>query len=155
MDSKNFVVSGAAHTGFTVTSLSAALTFWHDLLGLPVVHRRKLDLGPEPNPVGVPYAKMEVALLSLPGGHQVELLEYSSPDDRTAMKPRPCDVGNVHLALNVTNSQGLIAQARHLGWVPAADEPIRVTRGDGTAWSICYLRGPDGATVELLEKVEQ
>ena len=150
MAQEDFTINSAAHTGFTVASLAAALKFWHDLLGLPILHRRTLDLGPGQNPVGVANAKMEVALLSLPGGHQVELLEYTSPEDRTAMKPRPCDVGNVHLALNVRNSATLIAEAKKLGWEPAAEEPVRITRGDGTAWTVCYIRGPDGVTVELM-----
>lgn len=154
MSSNPFKIHRAAHTGFTVSSLSASLAFWHDLLGLPIVYRRSLDMGPEPNTIGVANAKVNAVLLELPGGHQVELLEYSSPDDRVEMKPRPCDVGNVHLAISVTGSKEIIKEAEKLGWVPAAAEPPRMQRGDGTWWGIVYLRSPEGVSVELLEKLE-
>lgn len=154
MASKTFTVQSAGHTGFTVSSLSKALTFWHDLLGIPIEYQTTEDSGPGPNVVGVPNAIINIALLSLSGGHQVELLEYTSPDDRTVYKPRPCDVGNVHLAINVKNCENLMAEAKKIGWNPVADEPIKKKRHDGHMWSLIYLHGPDGETVELLEKHE-
>ena len=154
MSSKEFNVQTANHTGFTVSSLDSALAFWHGLLGLPIIARRQLDLGPEPNVVGVENAKMEIALISLPGGHNVELLEYTSPEDRTATSVRPCDVGNVHLAINVTNPAGLMIAAKKLGWTSSVSEPVKIKRQDGQVWRICYIRSPDGMTVELMEKQE-
>ena len=152
MSSDTFTVQSANHTGFTVSSLESALAFWHGLLGLPIIGRRQLDLGPEPNAVGVENAKMEIALISLPGGHNVELLEYTSPEYRTAAMARPCDVGNVHLAINVQNPAALMVAAKKLGWSAAASEPVKIKRQDGQIWSICYIRSPDGITVELMEK---
>ena len=154
MPSANFTIHSAGHTSFTVASLSSALAFWHDLLGLPILYPRHIELGLEPNSIGIHHAEADIALLSLPGDHQVELLEYTSPNDRAVMKPRPCDVGNVHLALDVTSSDVLIEEVTKLGWIPAVSEPVRMKRGDGSLWSICYIRGPDGMTVELMEELE-
>jgi hypothetical protein len=114
MATNDFSVQSANHTGFTVASLDSALAFWHGLLRLPIIGRRQLDLGAEPNAVGVANAKMELALLALPGGHNVELLEYTSPDG-DAVKPRPCDVGHIHLAINVKNCAALIAETKKIG----------------------------------------
>jgi catechol 2,3-dioxygenase-like lactoylglutathione lyase family enzyme len=154
MATNDFSVQSANHTGFTVASLDSALAFWHGLLGLPIIGRRQLDLGAEPNAVGVANAKMELALLALPGGHNVELLEYTSPDGRNAVQPRPCDVGHIHLAINVKNCAGLITEAKKIGWTPAANEPVQIKRHDGQVWNICYIRSPEGQTVELMEKME-
>lgn len=152
MSSTNFSVQSANHTGFTVASLDSALVFWHGLLGLEIIGRRQLDLGPEPNAVGVANAKMELALLAIPGGHNVELLQYTSPDGRGAVNPRPCDVGHIHLAINVKNCKGLITAAKEIGWTPASSEPIQIKRHDGQVWNICYVRSPEGQTVELMER---
>ena len=154
MSSNTFSVQSANHTGFTVASLDSALKFWHDLLGLEIIGRRQLDLGPEPNVVGVANAKMELALLAIPGGHNVELLQYTSPDGRSAVSPRPCDVGHIHLAINVKNCGGLMAAARDIGWVPASSEPVQIKRHDGQVWNICYIRSPEGQTVELMERMD-
>lgn len=154
MAPREFAVQSANHTGFTVTSLDKALAFWHDLLGLPILYRKELDLGPMPNAVGLPNAKIDAAVVSLDGGHRVELLEYKAPSDRATMMPKPCDVGSVHLAINVTNSTALIAAASELGWAPVADEPQRRKLGDGSTRDVLYIRSEDGVTVELMEKIE-
>lgn len=152
MPARTYEIQGAGHTGFTVSSMIGALKFWEDLLGSEVLYRRQLTLGPTPNTIGVADARINVALLAIPGGHQVELLEYLSPDGRQTFAPRPCDVGNVHLALNVKNLPAIIEAAEKIGWTSSMREPKKMQRGDGTLWSICYLQGPDGETVEMMEK---
>lgn len=154
MASREFTVQSANHTGFTVTSLDKALAFWHDLLGLPVLYRKELEMGPLHNAVGLANAKINAAVVSLDGGHRVELLEYTTPGDGTTLIPRPCDVGSVHLAINVTKSRNLIAAAKELGWTPAADEPQRRKMGDGSTRDVVYIRSEDGVTVELMEIIE-
>ena len=152
---KDFKVHTAAHTGITVPPLPEALEFWHDLLGLPITYQRSsLRFGDgENNIVGVPGSGANVALLAFPNGHQIEILEYTSPEDRETFAPRPCDVGNVHLAMEVEGSRALIQGAERLGWRPATSEPVRLQRGDASVWDMTYLRSPDGVTVELMERV--
>lgn len=154
MTSETFAVQSANHTGFTVASLDSALKFLNELLGLPIVARREVDFGSGPNPVGIPNTKLDVALLSLSDGLNIELLQYLSPEDRAEMKARPCDVGHVHLAINVKNIKVLVAEAEKIGWTAAASEPVRIPRGGGVEWDVVYIRSPDGQTVELMEELD-
>ena len=86
----------------------------------------------------------------------IELLEYSAPENRQVFKPRACDVGSVHVALEVTGTKALIAQAEELGWqaaVGGGEALPMIGRGDGSEWTAVYLFGPDGEALELLEKL--
>lgn len=51
-------------------------------------------------------------------------------------------------------SEALIEEATKLGW-KAVDRPQRIRRGDGTYWTAIYMIGPDGETIELLEKLDE
>lgn len=95
---------------------------------------------------------MKTAMLALPGGSKFELLEYTAPADRATYKPRACDVGSVHVALDVRGSEALIRRASELGWVAVGD-PQEFRRRDGSLWTAVYLFGPDGEAVELMEAV--
>ena len=57
----------------------------------------------------MPGAAVRVAMVEGPG-HLIEVLEYSSPNDRQTYKPRSCDVGSVHLACYVENIDALLAR---------------------------------------------
>lgn len=85
----------------------------------------------------------------------IEFLEYTAPQSRKHYKPRACDVGNVHVALEVKGSKELIEEASKLGWKAANPQgPQEMRRTDGSLWSMIYLFSPDGVTVELMEKLE-
>lgn len=94
MASPSFTINSANHTGITVSSLSKALKFWEGLLGGKILYRNHIAMSPELNVVGVPDAVMENAMVALPDGSRVELLEYSAPADRKAYKPRGCECVN-------------------------------------------------------------
>lgn len=156
MAASQFSVLKKAHTGITVSSLQHALEFWQGLLGGQLLYRNHVEMSAELNVVGIPGAIMDNAMLALPDGSMIELLEYSAPADRKSFRPRPVDVGSVHVALEVKGSRGLIEGAAALGWTAAANgEPQRLRRGDGSYWTALYIFGPDGETVELLEKLQE
>lgn len=152
MSAKNFAVHKTAHTGITVESLEQALKFWQDLVGAEILYRRHIEMSPELNIIGIPDAVLYSAVLSLPDSSVIELLEYSTPGDRKTYKPRACDVGSVHVALEVEGSDALIKEASKIGW-EAVDKPQKLQRGDGSVWTAIYMFGPNGEAVELLEKL--
>jgi hypothetical protein len=45
-------------------------------------------------------------MVTLPGGHVVELPQHSEPASATAAAQRPCDIGAAHLALQVNSVTG-------------------------------------------------
>jgi catechol 2,3-dioxygenase-like lactoylglutathione lyase family enzyme len=156
MSTKAFTINRANHTGFTVSSLEESLKFWHGLLDLPIVFRGeyKFDNAAE-KIIGIDNVSLEAAMVLLPGNHIVELIEYKSPEHRTAMRPRPCDVGNVHLAIEVSNMKALMAEAKKLGWTAGSDEPVIMKLEDGTTRGLCFIRDMDGVSVECIETLEE
>lgn len=134
--------------------MTKSLGFWEELLGSQVLYRNTFEMRPDFDIVGLPDAKMNTAMLSLPGGSKIELLEYTAPTNRATYKPRPCDIGSVHVALDVKGSKALIQGASKLGWVAVGD-PMEFRRRDGALWTAIYLHGPDGETVELMEQIAE
>lgn len=138
-----------AHTGITVRNLDDALTFWVGVLGFSL--ERRFHLGGEfaESTTGVTAATIDVAVVAL-GGQHVELLEYSSPTDRTVVRPRPCDVGSVHLAFNVTSMDEAVTAARSAGWDPVG-APVTATDGPRAGTAFIYLSDHHGGTLEFIE----
>ncbi|KAF2097049.1 Glyoxalase/Bleomycin resistance protein/Dihydroxybiphenyl dioxygenase [Rhizodiscina lignyota] len=153
MSTPPYQVLKANHTGLTVSSLSQSLKFWHDLLGFPILYQHTAS-GPLTSAVvGVPNAVINVAMLEVPGGHhRIELEEYTSPsaEARKTFRSESCDVGNVHVALEVKGLNEMLDRMKDLKWV-SLSEPQLVTKGRYDGWRLVFVRGPDGETVELME----
>ncbi len=137
------------HTSFTVRSLDRTLGFFRDALGFEVTSRGPRDPAVIEGITGVPGARGEIAFARGPG-HSVELIEYSGPDDRTVMKPRPCDIGFAHVAYDVEDVDEAIAAAAAHGFTPIRP-PYRVDNGPNAGGRAVYLRDPDGMAVEFIE----
>jgi catechol 2,3-dioxygenase-like lactoylglutathione lyase family enzyme len=145
-----FRIKSIDHTGFTVSSLDDALAFWVGVLGFKPLYVWTFEKGHFiEEMVGVPGAAMRLAMVEGPG-HLIELLEYTSPDDRKTYKPRSSDVGSVHLAFYVENIDALIARIASAGWQPVG-EIQTVESGERKGLRLIYVRGPDGITLEFLQ----
>ena len=148
-----FRIKSIDHTGFTVSSLDDSLKFWIDVLGFKHLYTWTFDRGPFIEQlVGVPGAGMRLAMVEGPG-HMIELLEYTSPDDRQIFKPRSSDVGSVHLAFYVVNIDALLARLASVGWLTVG-EVQTVESGERRGLRLIYVRGPDGITLEFLQRPE-
>ncbi len=81
------VVLGIHHSGISVGDLDAALAFWEPFLGTKARFRGRLDRPYLARSVGYPGVAIEAALIDLPDGRMVELLDYQvegrerQPDD--------------------------------------------------------------------------
>lgn len=91
MTTHSFTINSFNHTGITVSSLTESLKFWEGLLGGQILYRNHVAMSPELNVIGVPDAVMDNAMVALPDGTRVELLEYSAPAGRKVYKPRGCE----------------------------------------------------------------
>jgi len=148
-----FRIKSIDHTGFTVSSLDDSLKFWVDVLGFRHLYTWIFDRGPFIEQlVGVPGAGMRLAMVEGPG-HMIELLEYTSPDDRQIFKPRSSDVGSVHLAFYVENIDALLARLASVGWLTVGNIQT-VESGERQGLRLIYVRGPDGITLEFLQRPE-
>jgi catechol 2,3-dioxygenase-like lactoylglutathione lyase family enzyme len=142
-------VLGTNHTSFTVRSLDRTLAFFRDALGFEVTSRAPRDPAVIEGITGVSGARVEIAY-ARGAGHAVELIEYSGPDDRAVMKPRPCDIGFAHIAYDVADIDEAVAAAAPHGFMPIKP-PYRVDKGPNAGGRAVYLRDPDGIAIEFIE----
>jgi catechol 2,3-dioxygenase-like lactoylglutathione lyase family enzyme len=124
------------HVALRVADLDRALTFYHDLLGLPIKDRERYDRG------DVPY----VAVVA--GGRHLHLVADESFD--------AADVGGEHVCLLLRSStvdsraelEALLDDLAAAGVEVEPDEPKKRYGAYGRAWA-AYVRDPDGRRVEL------
>ncbi len=110
-----FQIIAADHTGITVRNLEHSLAFWCDVLGFEVSHRPHQTGELASEITGVPGAEISIAVLK-GHGHKIELLEYLAPADRQHLRPRPCDVGSVHIAFVVDDLDAVLSAIASSGW---------------------------------------
>jgi catechol 2,3-dioxygenase-like lactoylglutathione lyase family enzyme len=144
-------LTGIAHTGFTVADIERSIVFYRDLLGLVLVARQEGRRPYLATITGFADVYLKTALLKVTpdAEHSLELLEYTShpapPTPRQTNRP-----GNGHLCFRVADIEPIyqrLAAAR----VTFMSPPSPITSGVNTGALACYLRDPDGFTVELFQ----
>jgi catechol 2,3-dioxygenase-like lactoylglutathione lyase family enzyme len=143
-------VTGTLHTGLTVADLERSLKFWRDLLGLEVVMERVMDAPYVGEMVGYPGVEMNAAILGVPGGHQVELIEYVNAEG-PPIDGRTGNPGAAHICLNVTDVAELHAQIKAAGYQTVTPEPVLSTAGPNKGRPFAYVIDPDGFRIELAQ----
>ena len=144
-------VMATAHTGITVSDLDRSLTFYRDVLGFEA--SAPLECSGEIYGLitGVPSAAMRIAYVHAPG-HTLELLQYTSPEDKQPARSRPCDPGAMHMAFRVKDIERLVRTIEAAGvqavcpFVPAFPEGHR-----SHGLKAVYTRDPDGVVLEFTE----
>lgn len=151
-------VRGTWHASWTVADMERTLPFYTDLLGLEVVHEQVQDNDYTRQLVGVPEARLRVVLLRAPGthagpsGHLIELVEYLHPKGRE-LDSTPNNVGAAHFAFLVDDVSEMHARLSKAG-VTFVSPPVAITQGRNRGGYTCYLRDPDGFTLELMQPPE-
>jgi len=144
-------IRAVEHTGITVTDLDRAVDFWVGTLGCTLAREGRLTGEFAADVTGVPGADISMAVVLAPGGHRIELLQYHRPEDRRCLRPRPCDVGSVHLALTVDDLDAVLDSAARAGWEPAG-RPRAMEGGPRAGTRFAYMHdAQDGITLELIE----
>jgi glyoxylase I family protein len=149
VSSPPFHIIAADHTGITVANLERSLAFWRDVLGFELSHRPHQTGALASEITGVPGAEISIAVLK-GYGHKIELLEYLAPSDRQHLRPRPCDVGSVHVAFVVDDLDAVLGAIAASGW-QAAGKPQTLQAGPNAGKRVVYVRDPDGATIEFMQ----
>jgi catechol 2,3-dioxygenase-like lactoylglutathione lyase family enzyme len=145
------MILSAEHFSFTVSNVDAALHFFHDLLGLkttPVVEVESPDIQ---RVIGIPNAVLRISIVQIPGGTNIELIEYVRPTGRK-IDSKPCNAGIAHIAFQVDDIEKTYKELTLKG-VAFVNPPVWVPGNDGKGrWGVCYLKGPDDITIEVIEK---
>lgn len=142
------------HVAYTVPDLEQAVEFFTNVIGAQLVYR----LGPVEDPdgdwmtrkLGVhEKASLRIAMLRLGPVTNLELFQYSSPDQRTQL-PRNSDWGGHHLAIYVDDVDKAAEYLRQQPGVTILGEPETIVDGPiaGDRW--VYFTTPWGMTMELI-----
>ena len=144
-------ITGAAHVGFTVADVEAEAAFYSALFGCEPEVRAVYDRPYTAAQVGYDGARLDIAIFRVPGSDlRLELIQYLHPIGR------PVDIetrnpGTGHLCLTTDDIEGAMARACARGATARSDGPVTITAGPNTGRRVCYLRDPEGITIELLE----
>lgn len=138
------------HTGLTVYDLDHMLAFFAVGLGAHVGEVRQIPIGDTLGHItGVRGAQARLAMATLPGGHIVELLQYSEPESATRESPRPCDIGAAHLALRVESVATTLQDVQQFGFRGAGPKQY-LPAGPFAGQYATYIRDGHGFTLELI-----
>lgn len=146
------MVEGLSHFAFTVSDIEASVHWDGTVLGLRLVARQPQDNEYTRKMVGLGDAVLEVAEFELDPGHAgltLELLQYVSlPGERPSLST--ANVGTAHLSFVLAD---IDAEYRWLvgRYVDFVSPPVDITEGMNTGGRACYLRNPDGITLELFQ----
>jgi catechol 2,3-dioxygenase-like lactoylglutathione lyase family enzyme len=145
------MIKATEHFSFTVSNLDKSLHFFCDLLGLkatPVVEVEDEDVQ---KIIGVPGAKLRISMVRIPDNQKIELIEYVKPRGKK-LDIKVCNTGAAHIAFQVDNVQRMYDNLSAKG-LEFAHAPIWAPDSEGKGrWGVCYLKGPDGITIELIER---
>jgi len=152
-----FTVSSADHTGLTVSSLKRAIHIWQDILGCPVLFQDHFYGPAVADVVSIANAEIDTAFVQVPGGHKIELIEYTpGPKDRqTLHSTRTCDLGHTYVALTVDDIYAAVEALEREGWklvgviYTVEEGPMKGVKG-------CYIKDTvDAVTIEFMQGGEE
>jgi methylmalonyl-CoA/ethylmalonyl-CoA epimerase len=135
------VIKKVDHIGIAVKSLEAALPFYTDVLGLPLLRIEEVD-----------SQKVKVAFIQA-GETKLELLEPVSSESAVAKFIEKRGEGIHHVALGVESIEARISEMKEKG-IRMIDEEPRPGAG-GAQIAFMHPKSASGVLVELCEKKEK
>jgi catechol 2,3-dioxygenase-like lactoylglutathione lyase family enzyme len=147
------MIKAIEHFSFTVSSLEDSLDFFCDKLGLEATPIMEVDHQDVKKIVGMPDARLRICLVKLPGEKNIELIQYIQPKGKS-LDLTTSNTGVAHIAFEVSDITALYKKLSRQG-VTFLSPPVWTQSNDGQEkWGVCYLKGPDNITFELIEKKE-
>jgi catechol 2,3-dioxygenase-like lactoylglutathione lyase family enzyme len=145
------MIESTEHFSFTVSNIEDTLRFFCDFLGLKATPVMEVDNEEVRRITGIADAQLRISLVQVPGNKNIELIEYVKPKGKT-IDLKTCNVGVAHIAFVVDDLDKVYKDLSNKG-VDFVSPPIRVPANDGNGrWAVCYVHGPDGITLEFIEK---
>lgn len=145
---------GIFHVSWTVSDIERSKAFYTEL-GFELVHQQENKNEYTDRFVGLPGTHLIAALMKFrdtpPGlsGHVIELVQYVTPKGEH-FRPRPCDVNSAHLAV-ITDDANELHQRMVKAGGDFVSPPVAITAGINKGGFTCYMRDPDGFTIELMQ----
>jgi len=145
------MIEGIHHHCIIVSDLERSIRFYRDTLGLRLnfTNEGVEVAGALGFPKGVESVYTKEAHMQA-GNDHVELIQYVKPKGKPFDR-LPCDVGNMHIGLRVSDVDKVYEELKQKG-VKFNSSPNKVTEGPLKGWTWVYLQDPDGATIEFVEE---
>lgn len=145
------------HVGITVSDLDRSLAFYRAAFGFePGMRVRRTASWIRDIVVGEDVeasADLEFGHMHLPSGMHLELIQYRAPAPEAARGELTWRHGHQHMCLTVAGIESWAERALAAGARMVSGAPVVITEGKNSGSRCCYLRGPDGETIELFEPV--
>lgn len=136
------------HVSITVSDLERSVAFYRDKLGFSLMGATS-EASDQATAHALGYENVHLRLAILTQGNcTLELIQYLSPAGNPRA-PRTCDVGSMHMALEVDDIHSLYRKLSAEG-VEFLSPPNRNPADIAWAWW-CYMRDPDGVPIELVQ----
>lgn len=145
---------GHDHTGVTVPNMEEAVAFFTDVIGC----QKALSFGPFADDKGTFMTDLlgvdakavitTITLMRCGFGSNVELFEYSAPDQRD-LKQKNSDIGAFHIAFYVDDVAAAKAYLESKG-VATRMGPLPVTEGPAAGQTVLYFQAPWGLQFEAI-----
>ena len=147
------VVRGIHHSGISVADIDVAQAFWERFLGTKARFRGRLGRPYLGKSVGYEDVQIEAALIDLPDGRMIELLDYQV-DGKERQPEDSFHAGHTHVCLDVSDCEEAWRRAVGAGAIPRnPDGPVAVDAGPNKGALVAYLRLPDGNSLELFQPI--
>jgi catechol 2,3-dioxygenase-like lactoylglutathione lyase family enzyme len=143
---------GIHHIGVTVSNLERSVAFYRDVMGFKLlVPPTGVFSGPDlERGIGVPGAKLRLAVFEVDRNHRMEVLEYLSPASALQRPLPPNTLGAMHIAFHVSDAPAKMKELRSKG-VTFFSELNLIEEGPLKGWKWVYFHDPDGNTLEMVE----
>ncbi|MBW2342040.1 MAG: VOC family protein [Deltaproteobacteria bacterium] len=148
------MIKGIQHSSYTVSNLDEALHFFCDLLGLqasPIMEPRGERLN---KLYKLQEVSQRLAAIRTPNNDIIHLIEYVSPKGER-IDTTLCNPGVAHIAFEVDDIQKMYDDLTAKGMVfnhPPYWGGQKIE--DIMGWGVCFLKGPDGIPIELMQAPE-
>lgn len=143
------VITGIQHISYTISDIDEAVEFFVHKLGLKATPVREVSGERVETIVGFKGLHMKISNVITPGNGNIELIEYVKPSG-TMLELATCNTGVAHLAFTVDDVEKTYQDLAARG-VKFVSPPQWASAGALKGWGICYFRGPDGITMEIME----
>jgi len=144
------MIKEVQHFSYTVSNLDESLHFFCDLLGLEASPSRETGGERGATILGIEGVSLRLSIVKVPDGNNIELIEYLAPKGKK-IDLKTCNPGVAHISFVVDDiekiRQDLAAEGISLVNPPCWDGQSVA----GWGWGVCFLRGPDGISIELMQ----
>ncbi len=148
-------IRGMEHIGFTVPDINEACDFFERILGATTLFTAATDFRHDDDDWMEEHLRVnpravikEFRYLRLGNGSNLEVFEYTSPDQNTT-PPKNSDIGGHHLAFYVDDMDAAIQYLKDND-VEVLGEPTAYTEGPNLGLTWCYFMAPWGMQLEVV-----